>query len=302
MPDVPAISVLMSVRNTAPYLAAAIRSVLEQTFDDFEFLIVNDGSTDGSGEIIADHARRDPRIRVLEGPGRGISVALNIGLEHARAALVARMDGDDLCLPTRLEKQCAFMQSHPEHVLVGCRCILIDPQGRPICEKPDTPADHEQIDALLLQTRWPIVHPSVMMRADAVARVGRYLERYLTVEDHDLFLKLAEIGKLANLPEVLMLYRQHFKSTVYTTADSQIRNLVEIVTAACARRGIPVPEGVRVRPPDMVSEAEHRRLWAWRALAAGNKATARHHAIGALRALPFQLESWRAVACALRGH
>lgn len=301
MSDTPAVSVVMSVRNVAKYVDLAIESVLGQTFSDFEFLIVDDGSKDATDKILKDYARRDTRIRILTGPERGLSMALNLGISEARAPLLARMDGDDICLPTRFEKQVAYMRDHAECVLVGCRCELIDPEGRPIHEKPDTPLYHEQIDYLLLRMRWPIVHPAAMMRADAVAKTGGYLEKYLTVEDHDLFLKLAEIGKLANVDEVLLKYRQHFKSTVYTTAHSQSKNLVEIITAACERRGIPVPQEVHLRPVEHVSEATHRRNWAWRALAAGNLATARHHAWGALRAAPFSPESWRATICAIRG-
>ena len=302
MSDTPAVSVVMSVRNVARYVRLAVESVLAQTFSDFEFLIIDDGSKDETGRILKEYARTDTRIRILKGPERGLSMALNLGFEHAKAPLLMRMDGDDICLPTRFERQVAYMREHPECVLAGCRCELIDPEGRPIHEKPDTPLDHEQIEHLLLRMRWPIVHPAVAMRADAVAKTGGYLEKYLTVEDHDLFLKLGEIGKLANVDEVLLKYRQHFKSTVYTTAHSQSKNLVEIITAACARRGIAVPAEVELRPVENVTEATHRRNWAWRALAAGNIETARHHAWGALRASPFSPESWRATICAIRGH
>ncbi|HEY8748520.1 MAG TPA: glycosyltransferase [Tepidisphaeraceae bacterium] len=301
MVEAPPLSVVMAVRNVQRYVALAIESVLSQTFKDFEFLVIDDGSTDNTSSILADYARRDSRIRIIQGPSGGLSAALNLGIAQARAPLIARMDGDDICLPTRFEKQIAFLQSHPEHVLVGSRCVLIDPDGRPIHEKPNTPLGHEQIDAMLLKMEWPIVHPAVMMRADAFAKAGAYLEKYKTVEDHDVFLKLAEIGKLANLDEVLMYYRQHFKSTVYTTVNQQRRNLTEITTDACARRGIPVPPEVVERPVELVSEAQHRRNWVWRALAAGNKATARHHAWAVVRAAPLSAESWRAMICAIRG-
>jgi glycosyltransferase involved in cell wall biosynthesis len=300
MSDTPAVSVVMSVRNVAPYVGLAIESVLGQTFGDYEFLIIDDGSKDDTGKIVKEYARRDTRIRIMHGPERGLSAALNLGFEQARGALLARMDGDDICLPTRIEKQVEFLRRHPECVLVGCRCELIDPEGRVIHEKPDTPLDHAGIDRMLLHMTWPLVHPAVTIRASAVTKTGGYLEKYKTVEDHDLFLKLAEVGQLANLDELLFQYRQHFKSTVFTTAEAQVRNLVEIVTDACKRRGIAVPEGVKHRPVELVSEAQHRRNWAWRALAAGNVRTARHHALRALRATPFSAESWRATICAFR--
>src|SRR6185312_11343579 len=109
MSDTPAVSVVMSVRNVAKYVDLAIESVLGQTFSDFEFLIVDDGSKDATDKILKDYARRDTRIRILTGPERGLSMALNLGISEARAPLLARMDGDDICLPTRFEKQVAYM-------------------------------------------------------------------------------------------------------------------------------------------------------------------------------------------------
>src|SRR5579859_4830255 len=187
MSETPAVSVVMPVRNMAPYVGTAVESVLGQTFGDFEFLIVDDGSKDETGKILKECARRDTRIRISTGPERGLSAALNLGLAQARGALVARMDGDDLCLPRRFEKQVEFMAGHPECVLAGCRCELIDPEGRLIHVKPDTPLEHAEIERLLLRMKWPIVHPAVMMRAASVAKVGGYSEKYRTVEDHDLF-------------------------------------------------------------------------------------------------------------------
>jgi glycosyltransferase involved in cell wall biosynthesis len=302
MVNSPLISVIMPVRDLRRYIGQAIDSVLGQTLGDFELLVVDDGSTDGTSEILAQFAKRDPRVRVLAGPAKGIARAMNLAVRESRGQLVARMDGDDVCLPARFEKQVNFLRENPQHVLVGSHCILIDPDGRAICQKPGMPDTHEQIDALLLEMKWPLVHPAVMIRAQALARVGGYNESYHTVEDHDLFLRLAEVGKLANLKDVLLLYRQHFKSAMHTTVESQRRSLIEIVTAACARRGIRVPDSVKYFPPDIISELEHRRNWVWWALAGGHPATARHHAWAVLRGLPFSRESWMAFLCALRGH
>jgi glycosyltransferase involved in cell wall biosynthesis len=301
MSKTPPLSVVMSVRNVARYVAQAIDSVLSQTFRDYEFIVIDDGSKDETAGILADYARRDPRIRLLRGPERGLSAALNLGIEHARAPLLARMDGDDVCLPARLQKQVAFLDANPDHVMVGSRCVLIDPDGCPIHEKPGIPLAHDQIDAMLLRMEWPLVHPAIMMRADAFKKTGGYLERYKTVEDHDVFLKLAEIGKLANVNEVLFLYRQHFQSTVYTTAEAQVRNLVEIATAACARRGIQIPSCVVERPPERISSLQHRVNWAWWALLAGNTYTARRHALAALMANPFLKTHWWLMLCTVRG-
>jgi glycosyltransferase involved in cell wall biosynthesis len=302
MPETPLISVVMPVRNLARYVGESIDSVLSQTCRDFEFIIIDDGSTDGTGELLDSYAKRDPRIRLLRGPCDGISKALNLGLSQARGKYIARMDGDDLCLPARLEKQVTFMEANRDHVLVGCRCTLIDPDGRPICEKTDTKPSHDQINELLLRMKWPIVHPAIMIRADTLAEVGGYNESFRIVQDHDLFLRLGEAGKLANLQEILFLYRQHFKSATLSTDESRMRLLVQIVTDACRRRGIAVPDNVAESPLEYVSEARHRRIWVWLALAAGNKATARHHAMAVLWRTPLSKESWMAALCALRGH
>jgi glycosyltransferase involved in cell wall biosynthesis len=302
MPDRPLISVIMPVRNLGRYVCPSVESVLSQTCGDFEFLIVDDGSTDGTFDLVRDFANRDKRIRILRGSCDGISKALNLAIAESRGKYIARMDGDDLCLPERFEKQARFLDENPDHVLVGCRCTLIDPDGRPICEKADIKPSHEQIDELLLHMKWPIVHPAIMIRADAVAKVGGYNETYRIVQDHDLFLRLGEAGRLANLQEILFLYRQHFKSATMSTNDIRMRLLVQIVTDACQRRGIPVPDEVVVTPLEFVSETRHRRIWVWLALAAGNKSTARHHAMAVLMRTPFSKESWMAAMCALRGH
>ena len=109
-------------------------------------------------------------------------------------------------------KQVEYLNAHPECVLVGSQVLLIDPEGEPIAPHPQTRYTHEEIDHDHLHRGWPVIHPAVMMRREAVAKVGGYREEYKWLEDHDLFLRLAEIGKLANLPDMLLKYRLHFKT------------------------------------------------------------------------------------------
>ena len=302
MSEIPAISVLMPVRNGGRYLAPAIDSVLTQTFTDFELLLVDDGSTDDSASVLADYAKRDSRIKLVKGPADGLSKALNLALSVAKAPLLARMDCDDLCLPERFAKQKTYMDAHPDCVLLGSKCTLIDPEDRPICEKRDTVESHEEIDKLLMNLGWPLVHPALMLRTEAVKKIGGWNEKYHTVEDHDLFLKLGEIGRMSNLQETLLLYRQHFKSTVYTTMAKQRKNIVEIVVAAYERRGLPVPPHIADKPPTYLTSTQHRRKWVWWALAGGHPDTARYHAWHVLKAAPFSKESWNAMICSIRGH
>jgi glycosyltransferase involved in cell wall biosynthesis len=203
----PSVSIAMSVYNDGPYLAQAVQSVLAQTHADFEFLIVDDGSTDGSGALIDDFAARDPRILPIHQENRGLVASLNRMLRESRAPLVARMDGDDDCHPERLARQVAFMASHPDHGAVGTQSLSFDDAGRRWPSPTWYPTDHAQVAAD--ERNSPLIcHPSVMMRRDLVLEVGGYRQQFRHCEDHDLWLRLVERARLASLPERLTYYRR----------------------------------------------------------------------------------------------
>src|SRR6185312_12601558 len=296
MTDVPLISVLMPVRNAQRYVAQAIDSVLDQSVGDFELIITDDGSTDDTVKIVRQYAERDPRIRFDQQANAGTTRTLNRQITLARGEFLARMDADDISLPQRFEKQLAFLRERPDYVLVGCQALLIDPDGRIICPKRGTPAEHEEIDKLLLGLQWPLVHPAVLMRIDAVRRLKGYDEQHPVSQDHDLFLRLAEIGKLANLPDILLHYRQHFHSTVFTKSADHRHHLVEICRKAYVRRGLPLSD-LKKPQVDHMDPISHRRNWAWWALESGNLSTARHHAAAVLRSAPLAPASWRLTYC-----
>ncbi|HZL37731.1 MAG TPA: glycosyltransferase [Tepidisphaeraceae bacterium] len=300
MSAVPAISVVMPVYNSGAYLVEALDSVLAQTLGDFELIAVDDGSTDTSLAILREYQKKDTRVRVISRPNTGIVGALNDGLAAARAPLIARMDGDDVCLPERFEKQIAFMAGHREHVLVGSQVMLMDGDGLPICPKPHTCFGHEQIDECHMNHGWAVVHPSIMVRREALERIGGYREHYKWVEDLDLFLRLAEMGKLENLNEILLNYRLHAGSVCQLRGELQSRLHVGLFHETRARRGLAPaqPDLPGVLPPP----AEQHRMWAWWALNAGNVRTARRHALLTVRHAPLRSESWRLMACAVRGH
>jgi glycosyltransferase involved in cell wall biosynthesis len=203
----PLITVAMSVFDNAPYLAHAIESILAQTFGDFEFLIVNDGSRDGSGDIIDRFAREDSRIRPIHQANAGLIVSLNRMIDEARAPLIARMDGDDIALPERFERQVAFLDAHLDIGVLGTGCTCIDEDGRPSTHKFDNVTTPEDVLADL-KNGPPLCHPSVVMRRDAVRAVGGYHRAYKHCEDYDLWLRLSEHVRMANLPDRLLLYRQ----------------------------------------------------------------------------------------------
>lgn len=203
----PAISVLTSVYNGERFLAAAIESVLTQDFADFEFLLLDDGSTDGSLAIAQHYAAQDNRLRVITRENRGLVASLNELLAAARAPLIARFDADDICMPERLSKQKAFMDGHPGHGLVGSDTRYIDAAG----QVPSTPAlvrPHNHPGILANLEEGPnLCHSVVMYRRALVLEIGGYRASYLHAEDLDLWLRLGEMTQLANLPEVLLEYR-----------------------------------------------------------------------------------------------
>ncbi len=203
----PALSVAMSIYNNETHLALAIESVLDQTFTDFEFLILNDGSTDRSRAIIDDYAKRDRRIRAIHRENKGLIVSLNQLLDEARAPLIARMDGDDICMPQRFEKQMAFLAANPDHGVVGTWTADIDESGTIfLVAGTDHPTSHEEFLNKMTQQS-PLCHSSVIMRRDLVRSAGGYHAAFKHCEDYDLWLRLADRTKICSLPERLVHYR-----------------------------------------------------------------------------------------------
>ena len=193
----------MSVHNGARFLGAAIASVLEQTLAEFELIVIDDGSTDGTGEILA--AITDPRIRVIGQDHRGLAAALNRGIGVARAPLLARMDADDVSLPERLHKQLRFLRRHPDIAVLGTAVELISETGVDLGHwRPAT--EHETIRARMIRAN-QFAHPTVMFRKSAVLAVGGYREDMPFAQDYDLWLRMVPSYRTANLPEALLVRR-----------------------------------------------------------------------------------------------
>uniref|UniRef100_A0A832DUR0 Glycosyltransferase n=1 Tax=candidate division WWE3 bacterium TaxID=2053526 RepID=A0A832DUR0_UNCKA len=218
----PRVSVVMAAYNAREYLREAIESVLNQTFKDFEFIIIDDGSTDDTVEIIRSY--RDPRIVLHERSHQGLIATLNYGIKIARGEYIARMDTDDVSEPRRFELQVKFLDSHPDHAVVGTTTQIIDTKGRTIDISAE-PLRHEEIVQGLL-VRNVLAHGSVMMREDAVRKVGGYDPEAIHAEDYDLWVRISREGKLANLPQPLFKWRLNPQGISVTKSKIQ-RQTVE---------------------------------------------------------------------------
>ncbi len=209
------VSVLMAVHNGEKYLHQALDSILSQTYTDFEFIIVDDGSSDSTVPIVGGYAARDRRmVLVYNEANIGLTRSLNRGLELAQGEYVARMDADDISLPGRLNAQVSFLDDHPEVAVLGTAAYLIDPsgvQGQLI----RFPESHDHLRWLMCFDN-PIIHPSVMFRRELVIRLGGYDESVSTAQDFNLWYRIGRLAKLSNLQNVYLYLRKHIESVSST--------------------------------------------------------------------------------------
>lgn len=208
-PEAPVVSVIMSVYNGEQFLSAAIDSILEQRFEDFEFIIINDGSTDGTHGIIQKH--HDARIILVNQQNQGLTKALNRGLQLARGKFIVRQDADDISLPARLLTQFEYLNSNKDISLVGSAISVIDEYGR---KQSDYfyPSEHLEIVKRLFRGGNPLPHSTLMFRRDIVREIGGYNELFAKAQDVDLILRLVECSKISSIPEVLVKVRFRFDS------------------------------------------------------------------------------------------
>lgn len=211
----PCITVLIPVYNAELYLKQAIDSVLSQTFTDFELLIINDGSTDSSLDIL--HSYSDDRLRIISQSNAGIVKALNLGLDLAKGKYIARMDADDICYPHRLSTQFNFLQENPDYIGVGSNVNWIDKEGDYIFTFINPSSTYEEIKRSFMKDN-PFIHPSMFFLKDEAIAVGKY-PNLLNFEDYGLWKKLLDRGKMCNLNEVLLDYRMNPSSVSIDEKD-----------------------------------------------------------------------------------
>lgn len=231
----PTVSVLMPVFNRERLVGEAIQSVIEQDFHDFELVIVDDGSTDQTPDVLRDWARRDPRIRIVTSPvNLGIPGALNLGLDATTAAFIARLDSDDLLLPRRLAEQAAVLEREPGVVLVSCAYEIVDDRGNDLGTW-HTDEPHEVVRYLLNFTNIVGGGGQVMFRRADVMAEGGYSRRYPSSEDYDLWIRLLRRGRIHTLPFAGMRKRHHSANSLSRYGDVKRENWRGIMTGSLER-------------------------------------------------------------------
>ncbi|MEO1350627.1 MAG: glycosyltransferase [Cyanobacteria bacterium J06635_15] len=293
--SIPVISVIMPVYNSLRYLDAAVESILQQSFQDFEFLIFDDGSSDGSRERLQQYAAKDSRIQLFLREHGGLTLLLNEGLQKSSGQFIARMDSDDIALKHRFEIQLNFLTQNPDCVAVGSEILRIDPGSLPIGIKGQ-PITHEEITHAFLNGKGgAIIHPSAMFPRAALEKIGGYDPELEPAEDFDLFIKLSEVGKLANLPQVLMKYRLHCKRTTDRKRVVQLEKVREIVHRAWLDRGLGEPPDDLLKTQPILSPEQSRQLWARTSMAQGYFLTGLKHASILLARKPYSFDRWKMV-------
>jgi glycosyltransferase involved in cell wall biosynthesis len=245
----PRVSVVMAVHDGERYVGAAIDSILAQQLGDLELIVVDDGSTDRSAEIVRE--RRNPRLRLITNDRNlGLAPSLNVGLAEARGEFVARLDADDVAMPQRLERQVAFMDANPRVALLGSWYTEMAADGTPGAQVK-LPTQHWAL-------RWhmclycPFAHSAMLWRRAPVAeRVGQYDERLAYSMDYDLWRRIAERLEVANLPESLLLLRAHEQSMTATYGERAREGLRMQAAYAARLLGWPIT----------VSDSHETRLW-----------------------------------------
>jgi glycosyltransferase involved in cell wall biosynthesis len=237
--NVPLVSVVMSVFNAEPFLPACVHSILSQTYAELEFIVIDDGSTDGSSDLLAAYAASDRRIRVQHQENAGLVAGLRCGCDFASGVYIARMDADDIAVTDRLARQVAFLESHPEVGVLGGAAECIDAHGNSlgVVRNPCHDAEIQRE----LQDRNVFWHPSVMMRRAHYVQSGGY-RNVRDAEDYDLWLRMAEICEMGNLKETILRYRIHSQqSSILRSRKQALGTLVSQLSARARSTGIPDP-------------------------------------------------------------
>jgi glycosyltransferase involved in cell wall biosynthesis len=310
----PLVSVLMAVFNEEKFVGRAIESVLAQTFEDFELLLFDDGSTDGTRRVIEQFD--DPRIRLQSGANRGQTACLAQGVEMAASPLVARLDADDIALPDRLKTQVSFSEHNPRYAMVGSQAIVLDERGNELCVCPVPTTNEEICDGMA--TRCCFLHSTVMFRREAVIEVGNYRPLFRFAQDYDLWLRLGERYPLANIAEPLVYRRLKARSPSVSRLHVQQRYAYWARQFASQRRQRGQDDLALGKSDEFERDmmrigslrgisyrrqlAENYFSWAQYCLWQGATGAYRHYLRLSLCAWPFQDKTWSHIITRSKGH
>ncbi len=241
------ISVLMAVHNGIPFLEETINSILGQTLPDFEFIIVNDSSNDGSVDLINQYALIDKRIKLIHNTQeKGLANSLNIGLRASNNKIVARQDADDISYPDRLEKQVSYLNKHSDVSVLGSWAKLINKDGVDLGKIRKVEINEEMIPWEMLFS-CPLIHPSVIFRKKDILKVGGYSSDFPDAEDFELWSKLCfDHYKIRNIPETTICYRIHDEQVTKKSRSTQISSSIKIITQNLIKLGLPRPSNTDV--------------------------------------------------------
>ena len=200
----PEVSIVMAVFNEEQRLANSIESCLNQTFENFELIIIDDGSTDGTGDILSTYLQKDGRIRVIRQQNSGLAASLNRGISEAKAEWIARMDADDIALPERLDRQVNFLKQDPGVDVLGTAAFFRSFRGEDL-GVVKMPEDHASL-VNVMHKKCPFIHPSVIVRRKVLLSVGGYNEKIRRAQDYELWGRLFNSSRFHNLQEPLIIY------------------------------------------------------------------------------------------------
>lgn len=224
----PKVTVLMPVYNGGRFLREAVDSILKQTYRNFEFIVINDGSTDNTCDILRTYS--DSRLFVFEQKNLGIIASLNKGIKLSQGEYIARMDADDISEPDRLAKQVEFLDNHPAIGVLGIISKIIDEQANEL-PKLNLPTNHKNILARLLLDNC-FVHSSIMLRKNLFETHGYYSKNAILCEDYELFLRLSCVTQLANLPMPLHRYRMNYSTGISIVKRSKQKEMRDQIRRA----------------------------------------------------------------------
>lgn len=297
----PKVSVILPAYNSERYIRDAVGSILAQTFRDFEFVIVNDGSADSTESILRELAAGDSRIKLISRPNTGYTIALQEAIENSRGEYLARMDADDHSLPERFAKQVALLDARPEVGVVGTCYELMDEHGRKLHVQLQ-PSDDATLQKLCLAGTTPICHPSAMIRRTYFEQVGGYRHDAMPAEDLDLWLRLGEVSQLACLPDVLLRYRLHAGSVSEMKQAKQVEVQQRVRREAAQRRGIALPADQNLVWREEAGDAGRLKQtlkYGWWAFNSGERKTAMAYGGRAIRQSPGSMKAWKLLVCSL---